>query len=104
MEGQDDNKIIADTTNTATLSLMSVKNKWIPELTKGLPESKKQTVKILVGTKSDQLFVNQVQAENKEASQDEIDRAAETMIASGFVKFYFKTSSLLGCNVKNVFD
>ncbi len=26
------------------------------------------------------------------------------MVSEGFVKYYFKTSSLLGCNVKNVFD
>ena len=33
-----------------TLSLLSVKNKWLPEI-------KKPVVKILVGTKSDQLFI-----------------------------------------------
>lgn len=26
------------------------------------------------------------------------------MVTNNFVKYYFKTSSLLGCNVKNVFD
>ena len=26
------------------------------------------------------------------------------MISGGFVKYYLKTSSLMGCNVKNVFD
>lgn len=33
-----------------TLSLLSVKNKWLPEINKPV-------IKILVGTKSDQLFV-----------------------------------------------
>ena len=57
LEGQEEGKIIADSTNTATLSLMSVKNRWIPEIMKS-ENNKKQSVKILVGTKSDQLFVN----------------------------------------------
>jgi len=83
---------------------MSVKNKWLPEISRQIPESKKQVVKILVGTKSDQLFVNQVQDEGSEAAQDEIDRAADMMISAGYVKYYFKTSSLFGTNVKNVFD
>ena len=47
---------------------MSVKNKWLPEINRWLPESKKHSVKILVGTKSDQLFVNQVQDEGREAA------------------------------------
>jgi GTPase SAR1 family protein len=53
LEGQEEGKISAGTTNAATLSLMSIKNKWLPEI-------KKQSVKILVGTKCDQLFVNQI--------------------------------------------
>jgi small GTP-binding protein len=50
LEGQEEGKIQAGSTNSATLSLMSIKNKWIPEI-------RKSSVKILVGTKSDQLFV-----------------------------------------------
>ena len=63
LEGQEEGKIAAGTSNSATLSLMSVKNKWLPEIARWVPESKKNCVKILVGTKSDQLFVNQVQDE-----------------------------------------
>lgn len=105
LEGQDEGKIVAGASaNTATLSLMSVKNKWLPEITKQLGDSKKQVVKILVGTKSDQLFVNLMPGESKEAAQAEIDRAADMMISANLVNYYFKTSSLFGSNVKNVFD
>jgi len=58
----------------------------------------------LVGTKSDQLFIENRSESELQHNLTEVDRAAQIMVNEGLVNFFFKTSSLLGCNVKNVFD
>lgn len=66
-------------------------------------------VKILVGTKSDQMFQSPnldyiMNDDTFKQNQEEIDDDARRIIKETSISHYFRTSSLLGCNVKNVFD
>ena len=92
-----------------------MKTRWLPEFTRAMQkemENKKDeasVVGVLCGTKADQMFAGfdlaSSQSEEFKSQQIKINQEAEALVeGDNILKAFFRTSSLLGENVKNTFD